>query len=82
MSVTYYVVVPFTADESGDLVPMEPIEAQSAGSAMRRAADIAASKGGAIAFSRTGKPATGDFGDAVILGRYGEVPTDLAGILG
>jgi hypothetical protein len=82
MSVTYYVVVPFVADESGDLVPLEPIEAQSAGSAMRKAAEVATGKGGAIAFSRTGDPATGDFGDAVVLGRYGDVPTDLAGVLG
>jgi hypothetical protein len=81
MSVTYYVVA-FIADESGDLVPLEPIEAQSAGSAMRKAAEVATGKGGAIAFSRTGDPATGNFGDAVVLGRYGEVPVDLAGILG
>jgi hypothetical protein len=82
MSVTYYVVIPFVADESGDLVPLEPIEAQSSDNAKRRASAIAADKGGAIAFSRTGEPATGDFDDAVVLARYGEVPTDLAGVLG
>ena len=36
-------------------------------------------KAGAIAFRRTGDPALGDFEDAVILGRYGETPDDLAG---
>jgi hypothetical protein len=82
MSVTYYVVVPFTTDESGDLVPLEPIEAQSARSAMRKAADLATGRGGAIAFSRTGDPATGDFEEAVVLERYGEVPVDLTGVLG
>ena len=82
MPVTYYVVVPFTTDESGDLVPHEPMEAQSAEAAKRRAAAVAASHSGAIAFSRTGEPATGDFEDAVVLARYGVVPTDLAGVLG
>jgi hypothetical protein len=82
MSVTYYVVVPFTADESGDLMPLEPMEAQSAEAAKRRASVLAASKGGALAFSRIGEPDTGDFEDAVVLGRYGVVPGDLAGVLG
>jgi hypothetical protein len=35
-------------------------------------------KAGAIAFSRTGDPAIGEFEDAVILGRYGDVPDDLS----
>ena len=35
-------------------------------------------KAGAIAFSRTGDPAIGEFADAIILGRYGDVPGDLA----
>jgi hypothetical protein len=30
-----------------------------------------------LAFSRTGDPALGDFDDAVILGRAGEVPAEL-----
>lgn len=34
-------------------------------------------KSGAIAFSRTGDPAIGDFDDAEILGRYRETPDDL-----
>lgn len=33
---------------------------------------------GAIAFSRTGDPQLGDWEDAEILARVGEVPTDLA----
>ncbi|SEF09689.1 hypothetical protein SAMN05444161_8306 [Rhizobiales bacterium GAS191] len=32
----------------------------------------------AVAFSKTGDPQLGDWGDAVILGRYGHVPDDLA----
>ena len=35
---------------------------------------------GAVAFSRTGDPATGDFGDAKMIGKLGEVPDDLSGL--
>jgi len=46
--------VPFGRNEDGDLVPLEPMEAQS-GEAARRKAHAATDKhGGAIAFSRTG----------------------------
>jgi hypothetical protein len=31
-----------------------------------------------VAFSRTGDPATGDFGDAKIIQKFGEVPDDLS----
>jgi hypothetical protein len=65
----------------GDFVPLEPIEAPSSESAKRRESAVVAVKGGATAFSRTGETATGDFEDAVVLGRYGEAPTDLAGVL-
>jgi hypothetical protein len=33
---------------------------------------------GALAFSKTGDPQVGIWQDAVILGRYGDVPDDLA----
>jgi hypothetical protein len=32
----------------------------------------------AVAFSRTGDPATGDFGDAKIIKKFGEVSHDLS----
>jgi hypothetical protein len=32
---------------------------------------------GAVAFSRTGDPATGDFSDAKLIRKFGEVPGDL-----
>ncbi len=34
---------------------------------------------GAVAFSRTGDPNTGDFSDAVILATYGEVDRNMLG---
>jgi hypothetical protein len=33
---------------------------------------------GAIAFSRSGDPATGDFGDAQVIRKFGDVPDDLS----
>ncbi len=76
-SVTYYVVLPFVRDEDGELVAEMGVEAQSVFSAQRCAQAMLAKKSGAVAFSRTGDPAIGEFEDAVILGRYGETPEDL-----
>jgi hypothetical protein len=35
---------------------------------------------GAVAFSRTGDPATGEFSDAKVIKTFGEVPNDLSGL--
>jgi hypothetical protein len=35
---------------------------------------------GVVAFSRTGDPATGDFGDANIIRKFGDVPDDLSSL--
>lgn len=34
--------------------------------------------GGAVAFSRTGDPATGEFSDATVIRKFGDVPDDLS----
>lgn len=78
--VTYFVVLPFVRDENGELVAEEGIEAPSAFSAQRRAQSLVGRKAGAIAFSRTGDPAIGEFQDAEILGRYGDAPSDLSAV--
>jgi hypothetical protein len=39
----------------------------------RKAGDV-----GAVAFSRTGDPATGDFEDAKVIRKFGGVPEDLS----
>lgn len=72
--VTYFVALPFGRDPEGNLCAGEPIEARSADAARRRAASMAATHGGAIAFSRTGDIALGDFEEAHVLGRFGDVP--------
>lgn len=48
--------------------------------AIRRADSVGKTKGGAVAFSRTGDPAIGEFTDAVVLGKFGDVPDDLSEI--
>ena len=73
MSVTYHVVVPFDRNAEGDLVPGEPKEAPNGDIARRRAQAIAATHAGAIAFSRTGNPDSGEFDDAVVTAEFGEV---------
>jgi hypothetical protein len=35
---------------------------------------------GGVAFNRTGNPATGDFGDATVIRKFGEVPKDLSAL--
>ena len=47
--------------------------------AERRARALALEHAGALAFSRTGDPTTGEFQDAVILVQFGEVDLDLLG---
>jgi hypothetical protein len=65
--VIYYVVVYFDRDDEGVLKPGEPREATHAWAAERAASFLARDHAGAIAFSRVGDPATGEFQDATII---------------
>jgi hypothetical protein len=79
--VTYYVALPFGAGDDGP-EPREAVECTSASAAIMRAERLARTEGniGAVAFSRTGDPRSGEFGDAVILKSFGEVPDDLSAL--
>lgn len=79
---TYYVVLPFFRPAEGELAADEAIEAPSANAARTRAERVAGGKGGAVAFSRRGDPMLGEFDDAVILAKFGDVPDDLASFTG
>ena len=35
---------------------------------------------GAVAFSRTGDPATGHFSDAIVIRKFGDMPDDLSAL--
>jgi hypothetical protein len=78
MSVTYYVALPFIQTDEC-LVPGQPQECQSEGSAIRRAEALAAKPehAGALAFKRSGDPNLGHFADATVLRTFGIVPDRL-----
>lgn len=76
-NVTYYVAMGFERDEEGDLIAVDAIESQSQSAAVTRARSLAATKVGAVAFSRTGDPNIGEFSDAVVLFSAGEVPDEI-----
>jgi hypothetical protein len=69
----YYVVVPFDRTKEGDICPGAAQVVTSAHAARRRARTLAGDHAGAIAFSRAGDSETGEFEDAVILARFGDV---------
>jgi len=74
-AMTYFVVQPFTRSGRGRWLREDAREAPNADAARKSARRLSA-KGGAIAFSRSGDPDTGDFADAIILDVFGEVPAE------
>jgi hypothetical protein len=77
--VTYYVALPFVPSDEG-IAAGEAIECFNPNSAVMKAEAMSRKPGyiGAIAFSRSGDPATGDFGDAKLIRKFGDVPVDLS----
>ena len=80
--VTYYVALPFLQDDTGAPVAGAGEECQSPTGALRRAEVLSRAAGsiGAVAFSRTGDPMIGEFGDAKLMRKFGNVPDDLSGL--
>jgi hypothetical protein len=78
MAVTYYVALPFVRTEDG-VAPGEAQEMPNEGAAIRRAEAMSrdAANAGALAFKRSGDPNLGNFSDAVMLQRFGDVPENL-----
>ena len=74
MAVTYYVALPFIRTEDGT--------AQSEAAAIRRAEGMSRdpANAGAVAFKRAGDPNVGEFSDAVVLKKFGDVPEDLSAL--
>ena len=77
--VTYYVALPFVASDDG-VAAGEPTECFNPNAAVMRAEALSRKEGnvGAVAFSRTGDPATGEFSDALVIRKFGDVPEDLS----
>jgi hypothetical protein len=80
--VTYYVAMPFLQDEVGSPVAGAAEECQSSSAALRRAEILSRTPGsiGAVAFRRSGDPMIGEFGDAELIRKFGNVPDDLSGL--
>jgi hypothetical protein len=79
--VTYYLALPFVASDDG-IAAGEPTECFNPTAVVMRAEALSRKPGhvGAVAFSRTGDPATGEFGDAVVIKKFGDVPSDLSAL--
>ena len=79
--ITYYVALPFVASDDG-IAPAEAMVCFNPSAALMRAEALSRKPGyvGAVAFSRTGDPATGDFGDAKVIRKFGDVPQDLSAL--
>ena len=73
--VTYYVALPFIRTDDGELVAGEAQERQTPSAAVNAARMLATTALGAVAFSRTGDPGSGEFEDAVVIQQFGEVPS-------
>jgi hypothetical protein len=80
--ITYFVALPFDVADGSVIIVGEPLECPSPAAAIERAQGLWKVLGhtGAVAFSRTGDPATGDFSDATLLRKFGNVPDDLSGL--
>ena len=77
--VIYYVALPFVAADDG-VAAGKPRECFNPIAVVMRADALSRKDGhvGAVAFSRTGDPATGDFSDARVIRKFGDVPDDLS----
>jgi hypothetical protein len=77
--VTYCVELPFVAAGDG-IAAGEPTECFKPTAVVMRAEALSQKSAhvGAVAFSPTGDPATGEFGDATIIKKFGDVPSDLS----
>jgi hypothetical protein len=80
--IIYYVALPFLQDDTGSPLAGAAEECQSPSGAVRRAELLSKAPGsvGAVAFSRTGDPMIGEFNDAQLLKKFGDVPDDLSGL--
>jgi hypothetical protein len=79
--VTYFVALPFVATDDG-IAAGEPMECFNPVAVVMRAEVLSRKQGhvGAVAFNRTGDPATGDFSDAKVIRKFGDVPDDLSAL--
>jgi hypothetical protein len=80
-AITYYVALPFIVTDDG-IAAGEPTECFKPTAVVMRAEALSRKEGhvGAVAFSRTGDPATGHFSDAIVIRKFGDMPDDLSAL--
>lgn len=79
--VTYRVILAFELGKSGVLIADEPQEIHGGDDrAVAAAKRLSEKKAGVIAFSRSGDPQTGDWGDAIVLWQAGVIPEEAMAI--
>ena len=73
--------LPFVVADDG-IAAGEPMECFNPNAAVMRAEALSRKEGhvGAVAFSRNGDPSTGDFSDAKLIRKFGDVPDDLSAL--
>ena len=76
-AITYFVVQAFDLDEDGNLVARQAQQATSSDQAKRVALVLAREAAGVVAFSRTGDPDVGEYGEPTIIYQAGQVPDEL-----
>jgi hypothetical protein len=73
---TFFAVITFRK-QGRRLVADQPRSARNAEHARSMAERLSSGCAGVLAFSRSGDPDTGDFDDAAVLVRYGDVPEEI-----
>jgi hypothetical protein len=75
--VTYFVVQAYQRGKKGMLIADQPKNARDLSHCEMMAERLSRTSASVVAFSRTGDPESGEWDDAVILARFGEVPSEL-----
>jgi hypothetical protein len=80
--VTYYYVALLFIPADDGIAAGGPTECFNPNAAVMRAEALSRKEGhiGAVTFSRTGDVATGDFSDAKVIKKFGDMPNDLSGL--
>jgi hypothetical protein len=71
---TIYIVQSFSAGKRGRIVADKPLIYKTEDEAIRRAAKLADTVLGVIAFAQTADPELGDYSEPVVLATHGDVP--------
>jgi hypothetical protein len=71
---TVYIVQAFSTGKRGRVVADKPLIYKTEDEAVRRAAKLADTVRGVIAFAQTADPELGDYSEPVVLATHGDVP--------